>query len=324
MRTVRGCVAAACVANALLGGCTDEGDGDAGDCTDDSPVIAFDHETLDPDRGIGGGVPEVSVATADGDREMITGDWVVSQARFAPDGERLVVVKADGDYESAGPDATTLWVIGTDGLDATEPRELTRGEVLDEDPDWSPDGATIAFVRIVYDNGEYRWQIMTVPAAGGEPTEVPSVDADRLEEPAWSPDGTRLAFIRGVYVGDDDEETTVWTMAADGSDAVPLVTLTYVEEIEWSPDGTSLLVGTGSGAHMVDVGTGAAELLSDRIHEAVWSPDGERIYYFDVPPTDHSDAAIRRSRVEGDELLDTEDVLTDAYPGFGLDVGPCG
>lgn len=274
MRAVRGCVVAACVLTALLGGCSDEDDDGAG-CTDDSPVIAFDHETLDPDRGIGGGVPEVSVATADGDREMITGDWVVSQASFAPDGERLVVVKADGDYESAGPGATALWVIGTDGLDATGPRELTGG--------------------------------------------------DRLEEPAWSPDGSRLAFVRSVYSGGNDEETTVWTMAADGSGAAPLVTLAYVEEIGWSPDGTSLLVGTGSGTHVVDVGTGAAELLSDRIQEAVWSPDGERLYYYvKGSPTDPSDAAIRHSRVEGDELLDTEDVVTGAHPSFDLDVGPCG
>ena len=88
-------------------------------CGGDPPVVAFDHETTDPERGIGGGVPEVSVVSATGDVEMVTGSWVASQAAFAPDGRHLVVVRADGDYESAGPQATSLWVMGTDG---SEPR----------------------------------------------------------------------------------------------------------------------------------------------------------------------------------------------------------
>lgn len=66
-------------------------------CGGDAPVIAFDHETTDPDRGIGGGVPEVSVMTADGEIELVTGSWVANAAAFSPDGDHLVVVKADGD-----------------------------------------------------------------------------------------------------------------------------------------------------------------------------------------------------------------------------------
>ncbi|HMG39915.1 MAG TPA: hypothetical protein VK611_01245 [Acidimicrobiales bacterium] len=330
MREMRGSRIASAVALAVLMACS-EGDGDArqtdGECTGESPILAFDHETTDPNRGIGGGVPEVSVVIADGGREMITGDWVVSQADFAPDGGQLVVVKADGDYESSGPRSTALWVIGTDGIDTTDPRELTGGDVSDEDPDWSPDGTTIVFNRIELEAGTFSWRIMTVPAEGGEPSEVldePIWSPDRLEEPTWSPDGTRLAFTRSVYTGGIHEETSVWTMATDGSGAAPLVTLPYVEEIDWHPDGTSLLVDTGDGAEVVDVRTGTAELLSDRIEEAVWSPDGGSVYYFEKPDNSDPDRAIRRSRVEDGRLVATEDVVTGVDPSFGLTVGPCG
>ena len=137
MRGHRVAVSAA-LAGLGLGACADQGDGAISQgCGGDAPVVAFDHETSDPDRGIGGGVPEVSVVSADGGVEMVTGSWVASQATFFPDGEHLVVVKAEGDYESAGPDSTTLWVMGTDG---SEPRELTAATFSTKTPTGRPTG----------------------------------------------------------------------------------------------------------------------------------------------------------------------------------------
>jgi Tol biopolymer transport system component len=306
----------------------DDGDGANDGCGDDSLVVAFDHETIDPDRGIGGGVPEISVAAQGGDPEMITGDWVVSQPDFSPDGDRLVVVKADGDYESAGPNATALWVIGTDGIDATEPRELTSGDVLDEDPDWSPDGATIAFSRTVFDpvREVFDRHIMTIPAEGGEPRALVSsmADGDRLDEPAWSPDGARLAYIRSVQeAGSLEEATTVWTMAADGSDVEAVVTLPYIEDIGWHPDGTSLVVTTGDGAHSVDMDSGTAERLTDEAGYVAWAPDGEHLYHATKAAREEGARGIRRSLVEDGALVDTEEIVTARHPWTGFAVGPC-
>jgi Tol biopolymer transport system component len=329
------------LAGMWLAGCADDEAvvGSSHGCGAEAPVVAFDHETTEADRGIGGGVPEVSVLSADGDIEMVTGSWVASQAAFSPDGEHLVVVKADGDYESAGPDSTALWVMRTDG---SESRELTRGDVLDEDPDWSADGTSIVFVRVGYDGERSTWSIATVPAEGGGPAELFRVreDSDSLDQPVWSPDGQRIAFVRSVYTeSGDDVVTTVWTMAADGSGAQPLVELPYVASIEWHPDGSTLLVDSDSQeqeTYLVDTGTGESELLASGPDLATWAPDGESAYYFrNVGSPEDIDWSIveghvvdgdlvdDRTVLAGDDLDDT--VLADVgfSPGFTLAVGPC-
>jgi hypothetical protein len=54
-------------------------------------------------------------------------------------------------------------------------------------PRISPDGRTIA--ALLHSGG--RWRLVTVPAAGGPPSEVP-LPGPPAGEPAWSPDGARI------------------------------------------------------------------------------------------------------------------------------------
>jgi dipeptidyl aminopeptidase/acylaminoacyl peptidase len=330
-----------------LGACSGDGDDvqSSDGCDRDAPAIVFDHETTDPDRGIGGGVPEVSVVSAGGDVEMITGSWVASQAAFSPDGEHVVVVKAEGDYESAGPQSTALWILGADGSGA---RELTGGRVDDEDPDWSTDGSSIVFVRDYSDGLVHTSSITTVPSEGGEPADLLSVTDSSLHEPVWSPDGQRIAFVRSVYHVGTGMATTVWTMAADGSGARPLAQLPYIESLDWYPDGTSLLVDAGmrgqaigspleEETYRVDARTGHAESIGTGAELATWAPDGNSIYYFRPAGGPESRAwSIVEGRVEESALVDgrtvlasddlADTVLADVglYPGFSLAIAPCG
>lgn len=342
VQRMRGSRIAVCLALAgsVLGSCSDaKGEGStSGGCGGDAPVVAFDHETVDPERGIGGGVPEVSVVSADGDVEMVTGSWVASQAAFAPDGRHLVVVRAEGDYESAGPDSTALWVMGSDG---SEPRELTDGGFLDEGPDWSPDGSSVLFVRIAYEGGGFTRSIATVPTEGGDPVELFSVRDDALDEPVWSPDGQSIAFVRSVYSTSTGEVATrVWTMAADGSAPRPLVELPYVGSLDWHPDGTMLLAGSGSQdreSYLIDADSGRAENLGPGVVLPTWAPDGESVYSF-ADPEVTGDGSWRiveadldtgalvgdRTVLDADDLDDTVLVNVSLYPGFALAVAPCG
>jgi Tol biopolymer transport system component len=113
-------------------------------------------------------------------------------------------------------------------------------------PDWSPDGATVAYTHSRLDaQHDIRPQIRTVPAAGG-PSRLLIRDA---QAPAWSPDGRRLAFAsvrdRNGKLCSSDEcwfAGEVYSAAADGSD---LRRLTDNEGDDagprWSPDGSRIL-----------------------------------------------------------------------------------
>jgi hypothetical protein len=93
----------------------------------------------------------------------------------------------------------------------------------DADPQWSPDGKSLLFRSSR--NG--HWELYRGDANGGHATPLtfhPGNDALSKHEyggegPArWSPDGTHIVWMRKF----PDRGYDVWTMAADGSDAVNL------------------------------------------------------------------------------------------------------
>ena len=94
------------------------------------------------------------------------------------------------------------------GRGGRTPRQLTHGP-SDSSPVWSPDGATLAFVR--------DRQVWLLPAAGGEPKQLTTLPLG-AGAPVWSPDSSSLAFSGPVdTVAPDDESDDA--RAAAGHDA---------------------------------------------------------------------------------------------------------
>lgn len=128
-------------------------------------------------------------------------------------------------------------------LHAQSPRPMGLVDMIDipriTDPQLSPDGRSIAFVR-----GEPDWKqgtrinhIWRVAADGGAPAQL-TTGADGESSPRWSPDSRTIAFVakRG-----DNEFAQIYLLPIDGGEAQPLTThASAVSNIGWSPDGTAI------------------------------------------------------------------------------------
>ncbi len=172
------------------------------------------------------------------------------------------------------------------------PTQLTASSKAVGDPQWSPDGRRLAFVR-----DDELW---VVEADGSRTTRVVGKPGG-AKTGRWSPDGRRLAFLsrrRGW--------SQVWVIDAPvprrgrpaNSPKVPepsVVTETGidVDDFQWSPDGTRLAVMARRRPEdpetaqiaLVDVATGATQVVAGEGSLDAggrWMPDGSLLYVSDA------------------------------------------
>ena len=108
--------------------------------------------------------------------------FTVRQIRDAvpsPDGKTLALAALDRLYVRPIPDG--------------EPRRLTRLDMVEAQPAWSPDGAWIAFVTWSPEGGH----LYKVRADGSASPVRLSTRPAIFQQPAWSPDGERVVAIQG-------------------------------------------------------------------------------------------------------------------------------
>src|SRR5436190_22874808 len=75
------------------------------------------------------------------------------------------------------------------------------------DPQISPDGSTVVFVRVTVNEKENRYEssLFAAPSSGaGSPRRLTSGIRDM--GPRWSPDGKRLAFVRAASQSSGSEK----------------------------------------------------------------------------------------------------------------------
>ena len=130
------------------------------------------------------------------------------------------------------------------------------------DPQISPDGSQVAFVRIVVgEKQEYETSIWAVSTSGGEMRKLTSGKHD--SGPRWSPDGKYLAFSRAPEKDGKPQPGQIFILAMAGGEAWPLTDMPKgAGGPRWSPDGKT--IAFTSGANPVDVEMAACEKEKDK------------------------------------------------------------
>ncbi|HEX8733242.1 MAG TPA: S9 family peptidase, partial [Ktedonobacterales bacterium] len=129
---------------------------------------------------------------------------------------------------------------------------------LAEDPQISPDGAHVAFVRtaINRERFEYQRSIWLAPTAGGEARRLTNGPGDTA--PRWSPDGRTLAFLRGPATPaqpktreERDSGATspqLWLLPLEGGEPRQFTHLRHGAGVAvWSPDSASVAFAATTG-----------------------------------------------------------------------------
>jgi dipeptidyl aminopeptidase/acylaminoacyl peptidase len=110
------------------------------------------------------------------------------------------------------------------------------------DPQISPDGSSVAFVRVTVDEKENRYNtaLFLVPASGGEAPRQLSAGI-RDVAPRWSPDGRQLAFVRSVEKDGRPQPPQIYLLGMNGGEARPITQQPHgATDPVWSPDGKRL------------------------------------------------------------------------------------
>ena len=146
------------------------------------------------------------------------------------------------------------------------------------DPQFSPDGSTIAFVVTKVDTAQNRRrsEIWSVAADGGREPIVLTTAPQSSNSPRWKPDGSALAFLSarpmpGEAAGETPKRQ-VWLLPLSGGEPTRVTHLQNgVTSFQWSPDGARLVVVSESGRSDT-VGSSRVDLQACKLEYSIVSP----------------------------------------------------
>lgn len=172
-------------------------------------------------------------------KKLATAGGLAYAPAFSRDGKWLAYVSWN-DAEGG-----QLWKMPAAGGASTQ---LTTIPSQYANPSFSADGGKIVFLRgnnaplrghDLGDDGTH--DILWLPAAGGTPQRVLSVDARgssrRMPRVFWNAAGDRIFYTATEQTGPQAEKTSLYSVKPDGTDIFEQIQFKFAEEIVPSPDG---------------------------------------------------------------------------------------
>jgi TolB protein len=162
----------------------------------------------------------ISVVAADGSglRRLTTRPGLLGDGMsWSPDSRFLVylglpdapaIPTSATDNVTIGYPPRDLFLIGADG---SGDRNLTRSPALESQPEWSPDGTSLAFET----SAEGEAHRLTTIRMNGPTPEGPPVLGPESPWFVWSPDGTKLLWLELTTIGPETFRSTLHSIDRD-------------------------------------------------------------------------------------------------------------
>jgi dipeptidyl aminopeptidase/acylaminoacyl peptidase len=215
----------------------------------------------------------------------------IQSFQWSPDGKQIAYVTRDTPKDKAEREKrkkdkfdtivvdsdftySHLWVID---VETREKKRLTEGDFTVSNPQWSPNGASIAFVMsksglqessFIDISDDRNTDIYIVSATGGSPRQLttnPGPDAN----PRWSPDGKLIAYTSNPEQNSWAAKTDAMVTSPEGG-APRNLTKDFYESansgdssLAWAPDSNALYFASGVGlyTHIFSVPAGGGEVV---------------------------------------------------------------
>ncbi len=201
----------------------------------------------------------------------------VSGPAWSPDGKEIV-------FTTNTTGRLNLWKISSRGGRSVQ---LSRSDDRELGAEWSPNGQLIAYEQD--QGGAETYDIFTIPATGGDSTNLTNTPDTSETNPRWSPDGSLIAFnskgksspITNIAVYDRKTRNARFLTAEKASNIGWSIG-------RWSPDGKVLFAVRGdvgyndSDVFRIDSASGQAENLTAHQGKIRYglngvSPDGKAV-----------------------------------------------